>query len=184
MDIMDEAERLYLALGDIEYGWMDMDGIVHTGLDDGEDFYKYYRLQSPSQIWQSGVGVCWDQVEASRHSFERFAIPVYTLYIQASNPEKASHTLFLFKDGLQWYWLEGAWGDKKGIHRIGSIPRLIKYVGKNLPESNGAFFVAEYKKPEYGISCQQFIDGKEGVWMHVANDNYAVWKRLGVSELD
>ena len=40
--------------------------------DPASDFYHQYRLQSPRQVVENRVGVCWDQVELERYIFSKY----------------------------------------------------------------------------------------------------------------
>ena len=60
---MDFIRKLDAVMKPIAYGWVDIDGKKHTDL---ADFATKYSLQSPEELQESKLGVCWDQVELDR----------------------------------------------------------------------------------------------------------------------
>ena len=48
------------------YGWVDQDGERHEGVNDG----KTYFLQSPEELMESKLGICWDRTELYRDYFK------------------------------------------------------------------------------------------------------------------
>ncbi len=72
---------IMLVLNNIEYGYKDKDNHLHFFIDD--NFSSNYVLQSPLEVLQNKVGVCWDQVELERSLFleKRFRLIPILLFI-------------------------------------------------------------------------------------------------------
>lgn len=123
-------EELLTWMDNIKYGWLDKSGNIQgTGDDDDEeDFFNEYRLQSPSQLIRSKVGVCWDQTELERKWFKAHGYDSNVYYIEIQDGHACpTHTFLVYKskDLTQSeehiHWFEHSWGTYKGDHDYGSI---------------------------------------------------------------
>ena len=72
LEIMDK-------MNNINYGYLDINSNVHNSVDD--KFSELYRLQSPNEILNNKVGVCWDQVELERYLFSQKNVEFKTYFI-------------------------------------------------------------------------------------------------------
>ena len=70
------VEEIMSLMEDINYGWVDKNGLIHNEVDD--NFASLYMLQSPKEILNSKVGVCWDQVELERYYFKNTRLNIKT----------------------------------------------------------------------------------------------------------
>ena len=57
-------------LNKIEYGWIDKNNNKYNEVNNL--FSDNYILQSPEQVIENKIGICWDQVELERYLFEKF----------------------------------------------------------------------------------------------------------------
>ena len=127
------------------------------------DFNSFYYLQTPEELLNSKCGVCWDQVELERYLFKNnnMSCKSYFVYI-SSNDSLPSHAFITCKDSNKYYWFEHSWAKYKGIHEYDTETELLKdVVSKFIFSHNDIiidsnFFLYEYNKPEYHISCDEF----------------------------
>ncbi|MBR4830854.1 MAG: hypothetical protein IKZ96_03725 [Bacilli bacterium] len=154
--------NIMLLLEEIEYGYKDVNNKYHNSVDN--DFSDNYRLQSPSEIEESKLGVCWDQVEYERYLLDKQNIKNTTYFIVHYDNDKCpTHTFLIYEDNNKYYWFEHAWEKFKGIHEYDTEEDALKdikekfikcelnnnYINKNL-------CIYKYDKPEYGISVSEF----------------------------
>lgn len=159
-------EELLKWMDCIRYGWIDNNYNVNgTGDDDDEmDFYKYYRLQSPSELIKSHVGVCWDQVELEREWFKKHNIDHCIIYIEINNGEACpTHTFLLYNTENKVCWFEHSWGTFKGIHEYTSISNSIKDIISKHQRFNNDFnspiICTQLKDiPKYNCTCEEFMN--------------------------
>ena len=111
----------------IEYGYLTRRGKIE--LEDYSDFYHQYRLQSPRQVVENRVGVCWDQVELERYIFSKYIkLPFETYYIVCNNRERGTHTFLIYKKDNKSYYFENSYEKFRGIKEFNNTRDIIKYV--------------------------------------------------------
>ena len=112
--IMDEYKIMDL-MSIINYGWIDKNGIKH--INDYDTFSDDYILQSPNDLIDSKLGVCWDQVELERYYFESFNNSVKTFFIVHYDNDKCpTHTFLIYEKNGKYCWFEHSWERYRGIH--------------------------------------------------------------------
>ena len=149
-------------LNNIKYGYVDKDGNIHIRVDD--HFSNDYRLQSPEEVLNSRVGVCWDQVELERYLFDKKGISFNTYYIAHYDNDKCpTHTFLIYKENKKYYWYEHSWELFRGIHEFKSELEAIKDITDKFikNEIKGEFepknlCIYKYNKPKYGITPLEF----------------------------
>lgn len=151
----------------ISYGYMKKDGSVYKGsLDnsnDKNDYYNEYILQSPQELEKNKYGVCWDQTEFERYHFNKMGVKNEIIYcIHDVKPNYPTHTfaIITLEDGL--YWFENSWEKYRGIHGPYKTNKEIidivqKYSIKE-DKKKAKWKAGKINKPEYGISCKEFMD--------------------------
>lgn len=157
------VEDIYNLMNYIEYGFIDKN---NKRRNDYDTFYDDYQLQSPEELIQSKLGVCWDQVELERYYFENNNINCNTYYIiYYDNKELPTHTFLVFNDDDNYYWFEHSWEIHKGIHKYNTLEELLSDVrykfiedaeDDNIPIEKVSIY--EYTKPNYHLSVQEFMD--------------------------
>lgn len=157
-------EELLSWMNFIGYGWTSIKDNRVYGIgedDDGEDFYKYYRLQSPQETIDRKYGVCWDQVEVERVWFDHKKIPYDIYYI---DHETTTHTFLVFKRNGKYYWFEHSWYTYRGIHEYDSLDVLLEDVrqkhystidDENKPHT---LIYTRIGLPKYGVTCQKYVN--------------------------
>jgi len=163
------ADDILKAMGDIKYGWSDVNGKVHLDIDPDE-FASKYRLQPPAVTWYRKVGVCWDQTELARFLLEASGYLVKTVFIQLGPMD--SHTFVIFSPPQEgngrgprgYFWFEHSYARVQGIYGpFRGIKTPIELVRKAMLEewSNvdvGTRFVTIFQPPKAGSSCVEFVD--------------------------
>lgn len=146
----------------IDYGWVDKNNNIHKIVD--ETFSSNYKLQSPKEVLQNKVGVCWDQVELERYLFAKTKLEYKTYFIVHYDNDKCpTHTFLTYEKNNKVYWFEHSWSKYKGIHKYNSMNELIKDVKHKFisTELNSSYdemnlVIYEYTKPKYGIGVSEF----------------------------
>lgn len=67
---------------EFNYGWIDQDGKRHEGVNDGET----YLLQSPKELMNSKLGICWDRTELYRDYFENLKLIISYMKMERVGP--------------------------------------------------------------------------------------------------
>lgn len=162
----DSPEELLRWMDRITYGWIsNKDGNVYgTGDDDDEDvFYKNYRLQSPSMLSKTKVGVCWDQTELERSWFNYNKYMFMVFYIEINDKDNCpSHTFLVYETEYGYNWFEHSWRSQRGIHEYKTISACIKdIIQKHQNYANDVDSPVNIYKmpnpPKYGSTCEEFM---------------------------
>ncbi len=158
---MNEFEIMNL-MNDIKYGWVDKDKNKHS--EDDDNFINNYVLQSPKELIESRLGVCWDQVELERYYFKESGYDVKTYFIVYYDDNKCpTHTFLTFSKNNLYYWFEHSWEKLRGIHEYKTEKELlldvknkfIKYeLDNNYIIDNLELY--KYEKPKYHINVEEF----------------------------
>lgn len=160
---------------EFSYGWIDQKGNRHDGVNDAET----YSLQSPLELLNSHLGICWDRTELYRYFFENMTNKKYETYFLFYDDNKGcpSHSILVFYNNCKVYWFEPMFNDKdcyySGIHEYNSISELltdfknnfIKFslIKKTIPQNYdiNKIYIYRYTKPKYhinGYQMRQHID--------------------------
>lgn len=111
-----------------EYGWIDQNENKHYGINDAQS----YSLQSPEELLETHLGICWDRTELYRCFFENMtSLKFETYYLfYDDNMGCPSHSILVFYDNDKVYWFEPMFNDKdcfySGIHEYDSITKLLE----------------------------------------------------------
>ena len=158
---MDFLKEIDSTINTVEYGWIDESGGRHTDL---ANFSDEYRLQSPKQLQESRLGVCWDQVELARKLFSDAGIATRTFFIVHYDDDKCpTHTFILFEHDGKTYWHEHAWEIMRGLHEFDTFKQAISTIRDAFIEKmlHGEYdpqnlVIYEYGTPPAGLSCLGF----------------------------
>ena len=145
-----------------------------------DDWVKDWRLNTPEETIEHGVGVCYDTAHATTQILNRLGIPVYQYYASAVKDEgrpasdsswDPNHAYTIYKDGDNYKWLEASLGPKKKRNRYYSKDRdkLIKRISQWLADHGGpdhtggdSMYVREVKKaPTSGVDLQTYISAMQ-----------------------
>ena len=148
-------------MNDIEYGYVDQKKQIHQKIDD--KFSEQYILQSPKEVIQNKIGVCWDQVELERYYFKNNDWNVKTYFIVYYDQDMCpTHTFLTFEKDGSYYWFEHAWEKYRGIHKYSSKRSLLEDIKKKFLKDLETFdtienvVLLEYSKPPYGMRTNDF----------------------------
>ncbi len=151
---------------EFKYGWVDQDGQRHEGVNDG----KTYSLQSPEELMESKLGICWDRTELYRDYFKNMTNLKYETYYLLYEDGKGcpSHTILVYYNQNKVYWFEPMFQDKdcyySGIHEYNHLNDLLsdfkviwiknaiisRIIPKNYNDNN--ILIYRYDKPKYHIN--------------------------------
>lgn len=157
----DELDVMHL-MENIEYGWVDFANNKHNEVD--TSFSKDYKLQSPSEVMKSKVGVCWDQVELERYYFKKTNYQVKTYFIvHYDNNRCPTHTFLVYQKNNKYYWFEHSWQKYRGIYEYDSLNDLLvdvrsKFITTELNNSyeENNLVLYEYSTPKPGLNVLAF----------------------------
>lgn len=149
-------------MNDINYGWIDSNNQKHFAVD--ETFSDIYKLQSPKEVINNKVGVCWDQVELERYYFKETAYNIKTYFlVHYDNDKCPTHTFLVYEKNNKYYWFEHAWQKYQGIHEYSDIKELLidvrnKFITTELNNQYNEMnlVLREYEIPEPGLNVQEF----------------------------
>lgn len=167
-DMISTPEELLNWMDCIQYGWISkVDGKIYgTSEEDDENiFFREYYLQSPNQLINSKIGVCWDQAELERKWFSDHNIDCTVIYIMINdNKNCPTHTFLVYETEDGYYkWFEHSWGQYKGIHSYTSLKDLLMNVISKHQECNNdtespIIINNICITPKFGSSCNEFMD--------------------------
>ncbi len=158
---MSENEIMKL-MDTINYGWIDKNGIKH--IDDFKTFSDDYILQSPEELINNKIGICWDQVELERECFKNYKSLKTFFLVHYDNDICPTHTFLTYEKDNKYYWFEHSWKKFKGIHEYNSLNDLlinvkqyfVEFELKNNYDENN-LIMRKYTKPKYNITAQGFF---------------------------
>lgn len=156
------VQEIMRQMNQIKYGWKDKNGNIHYDVND--TFSDNYVLETPDEVLNNKVGVCWDQVELERTLFEKENVIFNTYFIvHYDNNKCPTHTFLIYKDNNSYYWYEHSWEKFRGIHSYKTEEEALKDVKNkfikyelNNDYNNSNLCIYKYNKPKSGINCFQF----------------------------
>lgn len=156
-------EHLSTIMRPIRYGYLHKSGKKIISYDfDEEEFWYGYKLQTPQEVIDNKLGVCWDQVEFERAYCEKHEIPCNT-YFSISGRNGGTHTFLVFKtEDNKLYYFENSWQRFRGIHGpFTSVKDIFKTNRKQDIEQspkniNKSLRFFKYGKPQYGCGSEEF----------------------------
>jgi len=152
-------EHLSTIMRPIKYGYLTKDGRKIKASNDFDDveWYNSYILQTPQEVINNKLGVCWDDVEFERAYCKKNDIPHSTFFIKTHYGDDSNHTVLVFKtEDNKFYWFEHSWHDKRGIHGpFINIKDIFITISKVITKDPPVRFY-KYGKPQYGCNAIQF----------------------------
>lgn len=161
---INSVEDLYRLVSETEYGWLDTDGNKHYKLEMAK-YQEKYILQSPQEIIQNKIGVCWDQVELERYYLNKLDIPCksYLIYYAGERKDRA-HTFLIYEMNGFVYWFEHAWGNYKGLHKYSNYDDIFNKIKKIFIEEElkndcdlSNVHIYQYDQPKFHIGHYDFL---------------------------
>lgn len=149
-------------LKDINYGWIDKNHHKFNIVDNS--FSDNYILQTPKEVIQNKVGICWDQVELERYYFKNNDWNIKTFFLcHYDNDKCPTHTFLTYEKDSKFYWFEHSWEKYRGIHEYKTLKELLTDVKNKfiVDELNSRYeknnlMLYEYEKPKYGLTVLEF----------------------------
>jgi hypothetical protein len=176
---MSTIEKFFLyCQKEFDYGWIDQEGKSHEGVNDGAT----YSLQSPKELMNSKLGICWDRTELYRDYFKNMTNLKYETYylLYEDGAGCPSHTILIYYNNNKVYWFEPMFDSidcyYSGIHEYNNRNDLLNdfkitwikdaiisgIIPKNYKEEN--IFIYRYSKPKYHINGYEMRE-------HINNSN-------------
>lgn len=161
-----------------EYGWISQDGEKHRGINDALS----YCLQSPKELLESKMGICWDMTELYRDYFEKMTNLRFDTYFLLYDDNKGcpNHTILVYYKDDKVFWFEPMFQGEEvyysGIHEYNNINELLRdfktvwikwaivcnYIPKDYDENKISIY--RFSKPKYhinGYEMRDHIDGSQ-----------------------
>lgn len=162
-ELNSKIEKIMRLMSRIRYGYVDINNKKHEEAD--EEYASLYKLQSPEELSKSKLGTCWDQVELERYYFKTEGINCKTYFIVYYGRHKSpTHTFLVYRNGKKYSWFEHSWERCQGVHEYDSLKELLTdvkntFIKIELPKkiNSDNLRLSGYNKPDYGISCGEFI---------------------------
>lgn len=160
-------EKIMDKMNEIDYGFILKNDNIYPENDNewSNDFSKKYYLQSPEELINSKLGVCWDQVELERYYFDQEKIKYESYFIvEYDGVEYPTHTFMIVMLEDKYYWFEHSWEPHRGIKEYDTLDsalldikeRFIKMlINRNI--STNEIVIYKYEKPKFGINSNDFF---------------------------
>ena len=171
-----------------EYGWIDKKGMKHFERNNSPEYF----LQTPIELLENKISICWDRIELYRAFFNEMKIKfeTYFLYYYINDNCCPSHSILVYYYDGKVYWFEPMFNSPEynhcGIHEYNTIEQLLsdfkkhftlngiahEFLPKDTLEEN--YFCYKYTKPRYHIQDNEFYEhcrnGKEiDIWLKNIN---------------
>lgn len=147
----------------IKYGYIRRDTNKVETID-FNNFYRKYSLMSPQEVYDSGVGICWDQTLFEKYIFDN-VIKKYDykiFFLQQENVNQTTHTFLVFKRNGKYCYFENAFSDYAGIKEFDSYDDILEYVISNMRknEDDEGIYVNDLGKdfPKINSTCKEFYN--------------------------
>ena len=126
--------------------------------------FKSYYLQSPEELLNSKIGLCYDQVELIKKWLITNNYKVHTYYTNFHN-----HAFLIYEDNNKYYLFERCIKKFNGIYENNNLDLLLNYYKELQLKGNPniSFNIYEYKQVKYGSDFWDFI-------LNATNDNLFV----------
>lgn len=159
-----EENEIMNMMSEIEYGWLDKNNKVNIQTYD--NFADNYILQTPNQVIDNKIGVCWDQVELERFYFKNSNLNIETYFLcHYDNDKCPTHTFLTFKKNNRYYWFEHSWKKFRGIHEYSSLRDLLqdvisKFISdeKIITYNSCDLCLYKYEQPRFGMTVKEFYN--------------------------
>lgn len=181
-DLKTPEELLKWMSHNLKYGFVSKKNgkVIDYGEDVSENiFFEEYFLQSPEQLLDSKIGVCWDHAEFERAWFKHHQIPHNVFYYELLlAPNYPTHTTLIYTSKIrnrgrdqsvgrdEFNWFENSWYEKRGIHPFNSLSDAIVQISESHKKSHTSdekVIIRELKTaPKYGISCDEYMKWANG----------------------
>lgn len=169
-------KKLTTFLENINYGWVDLAGDIHSKIDKFK-FITDYRLLSPEKLSVQKIGICFDMVEYERQYLQNKNIEGKSiLLVHLKDGKPLIHAFMIYQDNNQYYWIEYAFKKVRGIRSYQDLTTCLTDIKQEfLTENNitdiGQITFYNYSKPSYNIDQQTLINHcLNGI---ILNDEYS-----------
>jgi N-acetylglutamate synthase-like GNAT family acetyltransferase len=155
--------KLNEELSKIRLGYIDRKGSKYASPQ--RDFRDNYYLQTPNTLMETGIGLCFDQVELERYLVSKMKVDFRTYYMLYQDGTKSlgpAHAFMIYKDSNKYYWYENAWYKYRGLHEYDSLNEALRDIrekfGKTIKDYNDSRLrIYSFDKPRAGINYAKYI---------------------------
>lgn len=175
-------EFFHFCQNNIKYGWIDQKGNKHSGINDAQD----YSLQSPQELMNSELGICWDRTELYRAYFQNMTNLKYETYylLYDDNNSCPSHSILVYYKDKKVFWFEPMFQSNEcyysGIHEYNNIDELLmdfkrvwinsSIINKSIPAEfiEEKVYIYRYTTPQYhinGYQMREHINNSEQIFL-------------------
>ena len=160
-DIKSINDLYNFLLSEIDYGFIDHHNNKLVKKNSPQIYYldtlfREYYLQSPFDVINNKIGLCYDHVELMRHWLIKHGYDVNTFYSNIYN-----HSIITFKDNDKYYWMETSLKKYIGIHEYKSINILLNdYINKMMNDTKLDYDLFElyyFNDVKYGCDFYDYV---------------------------
>ena len=154
---MKKVEEVMTKMEEISYGWLDIYDNKHINTID--QLTKLYRVSSPEEVLKNKIGICFDQVELERKSFEwDYETQSYAIF----NHLMAHSFLILHKED-DYIYFEHSSPQSKGIYHFSKEEEALEYATQRFKENHHIkadkkVDLVPYSPLEQGTTFQEIKD--------------------------
>lgn len=141
----------------IKYGFLGTDNKIHFDFNNQFE----YKLQSPYQVYNNKVGVCWDQTFFEKYIFQnQFHKDCNVYFIITDNDDNTTHTFITYKENNNICYFENSYEKYRGIHIFKTEKDVIDFVVSNMKSDFkfNKYEIHDIKgNPKYGCKGSEFF---------------------------
>lgn len=158
----------------ITYGVIDKNGKIFCDSESEEmevACFEDWKMRTPKQIINDGIGHCYDYTEVEREWFEKNGFDFKTFWVCAYNKvdenDRPSHAYLVYKDKVNsnWVHFEVSDGMYQGLHTFKSLKDAViaqanhhmKYAKAYGEDLKFLLKTYSFKKPKIGMNMAQYM---------------------------
>ena len=153
------------SIHDINYGWVDKDGIKHTQAKKNF-FLEFYRLMPVEDTLKYRVATCFEMAALVKHYIDLENIPGDNYIVMYNTDEKiARHATCVAYLNDAYYLLENSWILENPVRKFDTLNELLLFMIWRFPKmykieplETNLIEVYKYTSPEAKLSYKEFID--------------------------
>lgn len=138
-----DLNKLMEKLNEISYGWIDINGTIHTNIVDR--IQELYRVSSIEEILTYKVRICFDQVKLERY----FLSNEYITKSYAIICPHMGHSFLVLEKDNNYIYFEHSAIKNRGIYYFNNIEDLLKFTIDSFVNRHNITSLTKIKLIEY-----------------------------------
>ena len=159
-----QINRLLNLVGSFQYGVVDLNNNKIINEPNDDVFATIYKWLKPEQVIKYKCGVCWDTSHLCKIILDKLNIKSYEVYCEMDiKPDYPTHTFLIIELNDKYYIFEVSWKSYVSLSNpfnssIECCNEMSKRMFKEYPEGNSINFFDIINYPNYGCSCEEYMD--------------------------